>query len=125
MLDKRSIALLNVIIAECADTGYKIFSFNELVSFMPLRYYIDSEGVKERLKSLSDHEYISVKYQDDNEVCLRPLLKGRVAIENKADSDYAELNLKRRFAVFAFFGGVAGGLIAGLIVYLIKALGGA
>ncbi len=124
MLDKRCIALLNAINSECNGSGYKIFSFDELAFLMPARLSLEAEGVREALFNLSNHEFISIKYQDEGEVCLRPLVKGRVAIENKQDKEQSESNLKKKLLLFSFFGGFLGGLLSGLIFYLIKLLGG-
>ncbi len=123
MVDKRCFALLNAINSLC-NSGYKIFSFEELCSLMPVRLGLDVEGVKESLKSLSDHELISIKYFGESEVCLRPLIKGRVAIENKTDKDIAENSLKKRLMFFAFLGGLFGGIACGVIFLLAKLIGG-
>lgn len=124
MLDRRSVLLLNQINSKCSDSGYKIFSFEELISFIPSKFGVENEGLKEILDSLADHELISIKYNDQNEVCLRPLIKGRVAIENLNEKEESESFLKRKLLLFSFFGGALGGLVAGLIVYLLKLLGG-
>jgi hypothetical protein len=57
---------------------------------------VENEGLKEILDSLADHELISIKYNDQNEVCLRPLIKGRVAIENLNEKEENESYLKRK-----------------------------
>ncbi len=124
MLDKRCIALLNAINNECNSSGYKIFSFEQLISFMPSRLSINADGVRESLSYLANHEFISIKYQDEGEVCLRPLVKGRVEIENKSDKERSEGNLKRKLIIFSFLGGLIGGLLSGLIIFAFKLIGG-
>ncbi len=119
MLDKRCIALLKVINNECKDSAYKIFSISELSSNMPARLSLESEGLKEALSNLANHEYISVKYQDESEVCLRPLIKGRVAIENLTDNANMRSGLKKSLALISFFGAVLGGLLSSLMLYFL------
>ncbi len=124
MLDKRCFALLGVIDKECSDTGYKIFSIGELIELMPKGLGLEIEGLKDGLNGLANHEFISIKYLDDSEVCLRPLIKGRVAVESRLDKELSDIKAERRFMVFAFLGGLFGGLLSGLIILLIKLLGG-
>ena len=78
MLDKRSLALLNIINEECLGTGYKIFCVDELADALPASFGMDSEGIRVCIKTLSEHEYVSVKYEDEREVCLSLLPKGRL-----------------------------------------------
>ncbi len=124
MLDKRSIALLNAIIKVCCDSAYKIFSFEELASLMPKGLSLEADGLKESLQSLSNHEFISVKYQDDSEVCLRPLIKGRIAIENITEKQQLDLSNKKKLVCICFLSALFGGFVSGLMLYLIKLLGG-
>ncbi len=124
MLDKRCIALLDVINSNSNDSGYKIFSFEELISLLPIRLSFDVEGLMETLSNLSRNEFISIKYQDENEVCLRPLIKGRVAIENKTEKDLEENSFKKKLIIFSFLGGLFGGLLSGVIIFVIKIIGG-
>ncbi len=125
MLDKRSFALLNAINNECDNSGYKIFSFDELISNLPIKLMLEREGLIERLNALSNHEFISLKYLGEDEVCLRPLIKGRMAIENKTDREKNELKAERKYLIFSLLGGFLGGLISGILPFVIKLLGGA
>ena len=87
MLDKRCLALLNILNSECVNSGYKVVSIEDFVLSMPLSFGIDFDGVRECLYTLSEKEYISVKYQDEKEVCLCPLTKGRLVFENKIEEE--------------------------------------
>ncbi|MBQ3493499.1 MAG: hypothetical protein IJA88_05260 [Clostridia bacterium] len=124
MLDKRCIELLNIINHECNDSGYKIFSIEELVSLMPERFGIDGLGLAECIKTLYEREYISVKYQDDNEVCMCPLTKGRLVFENKLEQALEKSRAERRYFLFSFAGAVAGGVGSFLVALLFRVIVG-
>ncbi len=123
MLDKRSIALLDAINNECSGSGYKIFSFEQLLAFLPSKLSVEMGGLRESLCYLANHEYISIKYQDEGEVCLRPLIKGRVAIENNSDKEKSQTSLEKKLLLFSFLGALLGGLICGVIFYLLSFIG--
>ena len=115
MLDKRCVCLLEVLNGECESSGYKIFSIEELVLAMPESLGVDAFIVEECIKTLCDHEYISVKYQDDVEVCLCPLTKGRLVFENKIDQELEKSKDRKLYLWFSFFGAFLGGFFVTLI----------
>lgn len=111
MLDKRCFALLNIINARCKDCGYKVFEFTELVLSMPKKFGVDALVIKECLSTLSERDYISVKYQDESEICLCPLTKGRLVFENKIDELLEKLRVQRKCFLLSFFGALIGSII--------------
>lgn len=119
MLDKRCLALLGVINAACLNSGYKVFSFDELVLSMPMHFGIDVEGVKECLSTLAEREYLSVKYEDEVEVCVCPLPKGRLIFENRIDEQIEKSRAEKRYFTYSFFGSVLGGSVVMLIAVII------
>ena len=123
MLDKRCLALLGVINAECLTSGYKVFSFDELVLSMPQHFGIDVESIKECLSTLAEREYISVKYEDEVEVCVCPLSKGRLVFENRIEEQIEKARAEKRYFTYAFWGSLLGGsaitIIAIFILFLV------
>lgn len=124
MLDKRTKTLLDIINKECANTGYKVLEINDLVLAFPSWFGMDKEGVIDCINTLSEKEYISVKYLDELEVCLSPLSKGRLDFENRIDEQIEKRGYERKYFLFAFLGSMVGGIIAGLIIVLIMLFGG-
>ena len=124
MLDKRCLALLNILNSECVNSGYKVVSIEDLVLSMPLSFGIDIDGVRECLYTLFEKEYISVKYQDEKEVCLCPLTKGRLVFENKIEEELDSQRSKKTYFLYSMLGAFSGGVISGLIVAIIFALTG-
>ena len=123
MLDKRCIALLEYLNKESLSNSYKVFEIEDIISLMPAHYGFDRDSVKECIRALSEREYISVKYQDDNEVCLLPLTKGRLVFENRIDNEILKKQAERRYFFYSFIGGVSGAFIASIVFLLLKLLG--
>ncbi len=122
MLDKRTIALLKIIDGECTRGGYKIFSTEELLSSMPIDFNVDEDGIRESINILSEKQYINVKYQDEKEVCLVPLPKGRLVFENIIDGEIEKSRAERQYLICSLIGGIIGGAAAflmGVILCLI------
>ena len=119
MLDERSLALLDFINYACDDSGYKIFELKELSTSLSPRFLIDIDGVRECVKNLSFHEYISVKYEDEKEICVKPLSKGRLAFENRIEREIFERKEKRLYFLYSALGGAVGGVLASILTLII------
>lgn len=124
MLDKRCLALLDILNSECLSSGYKVIGIEELVSSMPISFGIDTDGVRECLATLAERDYISVKYQDEVEVCLCPLPKGRLIFENRIDEEIDRARSKRTYYLYSMLGAFTGGIVAGVIMLAIFILAG-
>ena len=106
MLDNRCLALLDIINTQCTGGGYKVFEFSFLASLMPSYYQADSTCVHECLKQLVLYDYVSVKYEDESEVCVSPLPKGRLIFEEKIDQEIEKIRSEKRYFLYAFLGAV-------------------
>ena len=124
MLDERTFALLDIINFECGSGGYKVFFIKDLISSFPKHLLIDEEQILECIEVLANHQYISVKYQDQNEICLSSLVKGRLESENRLDEKIQALEINKRHFLFSFLGAILGGFCAFLLALIFKLLGG-
>ena len=124
MLDVRCQALLGVINGECGGSGYKIFETEFLKNSLPKDCRIDEDGIRECIKLLSERDYISVKYQDDKEICLSPLAKGRLVNERRIDEQIERNSTKRQYLIYSFFGAIIGSILGGVITAIIFFFGG-
>lgn len=124
MLDKRCLALLNIVNGQCESSGYKIFSVDELISEMPAAFGIDELGISECVGTLAEREYISVKYQDDVEICMCPLTKGRLVFENRIDEQIEKSRAEKRYFIYSFIGSFTGGALILLIAIIILTFSG-
>lgn len=126
MLDEKTLALLKTIDLLSPDQGYKIFETRELASAMPEDFAVDSASVREMIDKLAAREYISVKYEDDNEICLKPLAKCKLAYERLIDEEVISARTEKRFFTSAFVGAACGGgaiaLLCAIISLIARAL---
>ena len=122
MLDERCLHLLNVLNNECNGSGYKVFEITDLAATFSNHFNMDNEGVRQCINILAEREYISVKYEDEREICAMPLTKGRFLAEKKLDEEIVQYKEKRLYFLYSFIGAVSGSVLAfvlGIIVYLL------
>ena len=123
MLDYRCLSVLEYIIKECETPSFKIISVEEILSAMPIEYGFDTSAILSCIDTLFSKGYISVKYKDENEICLSPLPKGRQVFENRLDEEIKKNNIKKTCAMFSFLGSLIGALISGVAFVLVYFLG--
>lgn len=122
MLDKRTLKLLDILNNECRDSGYKIFSLKELALMMPEYLKADISGIRECIFALSSREYISVKYEDDEEICLCPLPKGRMVFENRIDEEIEKHKSSVKYFIYSAIGALVGAVVGSGMITLILIL---
>jgi len=85
MLDRRTSILLDAINKRCTEGSYKVLAWAELKSELPEKYKIDKDNLTQMIEYLSTREFVSVKYSDENEICLAPLPRGRLYNEKESE----------------------------------------
>lgn len=121
MIDKQTFALLKIIYKN-ASFGYKVFEVSELISLVPKEFNYDVERFNESINTLLANGYVSVKYQDDNEICLSILPSGRLVFENFDKEKKEKQKYKHRYYLSAFWGsfvGVFTALSVGFALYFL------
>jgi hypothetical protein len=124
MLDKLSVSLLNIINESCDGASYKVLEIEWLCERLYKEFRADNKAVQESLRVLLARELISVKYQDEAEVCLRPLPKGRTETEYRQDRQTELVKTKKTVCLYAVLGGAVGGVITAVLTAIIMRLFG-
>ena len=120
MIDNRSLALLKILCLNSNGSDYKVFDVIDLLNQMPKEFSTDKSLIENGLNFLSERDYISVKYQDDKEVCLALTQKGRLVFEKRIDDEIDKTTSARKYFVWAFLGGTAGGVFSFIIYFILK-----
>lgn len=119
MLDKRSLKLLDIINGECKGDGYKIFAYLDLSLMMPDGLELSAEEIKASISTLKEREFISVKYEDEEQVCVCPLPKGRLIFENRLDEEIEKQVSARKYFLYSAVGALVGGVLSSVITFII------
>ncbi len=85
MLDIKSKLVLKILIKECPNGAYNIVDGRDIISMLPNKYKLDTEGLDNILIYLERQEFISIKYDDDGIYCLCVLPFGNEVLEHEAE----------------------------------------
>ncbi len=118
MLDSKSTSVLIAINSLCKD-GYKVLSLTEILSTLPKELSFSQITLCQTLSELDYKGYISIKYQDDSEVCLSTLPKARLILEQTATEIEQSLKDNRLNFKNAFLGSLCGGLLSDVIIAVV------
>ncbi len=100
----------------CRGGGFKIIEEDDLARIVP------KEDVGKTLSLLEEKRLIELRYADEGTYCVRTMPEGRSYLE-RVRRENAERERGRRDTVLgAFFGALAGGFAAALLVGLVALL---
>ena len=80
MLDKKTDAVLELLAAK-ASSGYKILNKDQLLNELPKKLGIDMQAFLNIITFLKENDYVDVKYQDKEEICLSTTVKAESYVE--------------------------------------------
>lgn len=117
MLDKKTAAVLQLL-RDKTENAYKVLNKNQLIAELPDKLKVDAQALLAIVTFLTENEYVSVKYQDKEEICIATTIKadsyldGENNLQQKAKLTNAQSAL---LLVGVFVAAFLGALIAGLI----------
>ncbi len=117
MLDKKSSAVLELL-RNKTENNYKVLDKNQLLAELPSKLKIDIQGLLAIITFLTENEYVSVKYQDKDEICICTTIKADSYLDGEKDlQQKAKLTASQTTVLFigVFVAAFFGALIAGLI----------
>lgn len=117
MLDKKTDAVLELVTKKTGN-AYKVLDKNQLVSELPAKLKIDLQTMLGIITFLKENEYVDVKYQDKDEICLSATVKAESYVEGEKNiTQKAKITTGQVSVLFAgmFFASFLGALLAILI----------
>ena len=125
MLDKKTATVLNML-ADQVGYSYKVVKKQQLIGALPSKYNLTEEELVAVIGFLKDNEYLTVKYQDKDEICLALSVKAesylsgymsgeeQPSVKTKVAKGQAWLLVASTF-IAAFLGALAAVLIGKLL----------
>ncbi len=121
MLDKKMTEVLSML-SEQVGYSYKVVKKQQLVESLPKKLKINLDTLVSIISFLKENEYLTVKYQDKNEICLSLTVKAESYLSGEK-----EMATKTKIAngqawiliVSVFFAAFLGAFLAVLIGKLI------
>ena len=117
MLDKKSTAVLALLLDK-TENAYKVLTKSQILAELPKKLNIDAQTFANIVTFLTENEYVSVKYQDKEEICIATTIKAQSYLDGEKDlQQKAKISNYQVMFLFAgvFLAAFLGSLIAGLI----------
>ena len=120
MLDKKTDAVLQLLIKKCGNT-YKVLDKKQILSELPPKMHIDAQGLSAIVAFLKENDYIDVKYQDKDEICISTTVKAESYMEGEKDMTQKAKITNGQVGILwlgVFLAAFIGSLLAALIAKL-------
>lgn len=117
MLDKKTETVLRIL-TEKVGESYKVMNKKQLLADIPTRFNMDEQSLLATINFLKEDDYLDVKYQDKEEICLAVTVKATSYAENEKNMvERANISAKQTVLLFVgvFFAAFLGALIAVLV----------
>ena len=120
MLDKKMEAVLQALL-NLAGNSYKVLNKQGIVQSLPRKLNIDSNTLGAIFSFLSENDFIDVKYQDKDEICLCTTIKAESYVTGDKMQQRASLSTKQNVWLTAgmFISSFLGAFVAILIAKLL------
>lgn len=84
MLDKKTDAVLQLI-ASKTDGTYKVLEKSQLLAELPAKLGVDENSFSSIVAFLKENEYVDIKYQDKDEICISTTVKTESYVVGEKD----------------------------------------
>ncbi|MBQ2710736.1 MAG: hypothetical protein IJ492_05375 [Clostridia bacterium] len=120
MLDKKMEAVLQALL-NLAGNSYKVLNKQGILQSLPRKLNIDSNTLGAIFSFLSENDFIDVKYQDKDEICLCTTIKAESYVTGDKMQQRASLSTKQNVWLTAgmFISSFLGAFVAILIAKLL------
>ncbi len=121
MLDKRMDAVLNMLVEE-VGYSYKVVPKQKLLESLPKRLQMDDETLVSIIAYLKEEDFVVVKYQDKEDICLTLTVKAESYLMGQKEvAVKSKITLGQVWILFlgVFLAALLGTLVAEVITNLL------
>ncbi len=120
MLDKKSAALLELLFDKTGNS-YKVLNKSQLLSELPKKLNVDGQSLSAIVTFLKENEYVDVKYQDKEEICIATTVKAESYLEGEKDLQQ-KAKITNTQATLLFVGVFLSAFLGALVAILVGKL---
>ena len=98
MLDKTSNMVLKTLNKLSEGSSYKVVTCDDIIACLNKNKF-DVDGIKQIMDFLEKHEYINIKFSEDNTYCYSLLPKARIYLEQNGSKSKPKF---RQFSILTY-----------------------
>ena len=120
MLDKKMIAVLEMLAGE-VGYSYKVVKKQQLMDALPKKQQMDADTLMSIISFLKENDYLVVKYQDKDDICLTLTVKAETQLTGESEVEMKS-KITNGQVSFLFVGMFIAAFLGSLIAVLIGKL---
>ena len=121
MLDKKSTAVLKSLNKLSEGCTYKVVTSDEIIMNLSQKNLYDHDNIKEIIDFLNKHEYLNLKFSEENTYCYTLLPKARIFLEQTiSNSKPKKMQFQMQTYLFVMISSFIGCLLAMLIFFYLS-----
>ena len=118
-IDKRTRIILQFLLEEHSDENYKVLSKEDIVSALPKKFSFGVIQLNAILKLLLSRQYIMVKFDSEDEICVMVTPRGVALIKDEIEEEKVKTVLGWKvyllIGAVVFFASLAGAFLGVLL----------
>ena len=121
MLDKKSTAVLKSLNKLSEGCTYKVVTSDEIIMNLSQKNLYDHDNIKEIIDFLNKHEYLNLKFSEENTYCYTLLPKARIYLEQSvSNAKTQKMQFQMQTYVFIMISSFIGTMLAMLIFFYLS-----
>ena len=121
MLDKKSTTVLKSLNKLSEGCTYKVVTSDEIIMNLSQKNLYDHDNIKEIIDFLNKHEYLNLKFSEENTYCYTLLPKARIYLEQSvSNSKPKKMQFQMQTYLFVMISSFIGTMLAMLIFFYLS-----
>ena len=121
VLDKKSTAVLKSLNKLSEGCTYKVVTSDEIIINLSQKNLYDHDNIKEIIDFLNKHEYLNLKFSEENTYCYTLLPKARIYLEQSvSNAKPKKMQFQMQTYMFIMIASFIGTMLAMLIFFYLS-----